>query len=64
MPTLALKPTHKPVEDGYAALERFARLAITYETAVRAVQTLLETCARQNGWTGHRPVPAFPGPSL
>ena len=61
MPTLTLKPTHNLVKDYYAALERFARLAIIYETAVRAAfQNLLETCARQRGWTGHRAVSAFP----
>ena len=52
MPTLNLKPTHKPVKTYYAALDRFARLGITHETAVRAAfQSLLEYCARQCGWT-------------
>ena len=52
MPTLTLKPTHKPVKSYYAALEQFARLGVTHETAVRtAFQTLLEHCARQCGWT-------------
>ena len=52
MPTLNLKPTHKPIKAYYAALDRFARLGVTHETAVRAAfQTLLETCARQAGWT-------------
>ena len=52
MPTLNLKPTHKPVKTYYAALDRFARLGITHETAVRAAfQSLLEHCARQCGWT-------------
>ena len=52
MPTLTLKPTHKPVKSYYAALDQFARLGVTHETAVRAAfQTLLETCARQCGWT-------------
>ena len=52
MPTLNLKPTHKPVKIYYAALDQFARLGVTHETAVRAAfQTLLETCARQCGWT-------------
>ena len=52
MPTLTLKPTHKPVKAYYAALDQFARLGVTHETAVRAAfQTLLETCARQCGWT-------------
>ena len=52
MPTLNLKPTHKPVKAYYAALEQFARLGVTHETAVRtAFQALLEQCARQCGWT-------------
>ena len=52
MPTLNLKPTHKSVKDYYAALDRFANLGVTHETAVRAAfQTLLEHCARQCGWT-------------
>ena len=41
-----------PVKSYYAALDQFARLGVTHETAVRAAfQTLLETCARQCGWT-------------
>ena len=52
MPTLNLKPTHKPVKTYYAALDQFAKLGVTHETAVRAAfQTLLEHCARQCKWT-------------
>ena len=52
MPTLTLKPTHRPIKSYYAALDQFARLGVTHETAVRAAfQSLLETCARQCGWT-------------
>ncbi len=52
MPTLNLKPTHKPVKSYYAALAQFARLSVTHETAVRAAfQGLLEHCARQCRWT-------------
>ena len=52
MPALNLKPTHKPVKSYYAALDQFAQLGITHETAVRAAfQSLLEHCARQCGWT-------------
>ena len=48
MPTLNLKPTHKSVKTYYAALDQFAQLGVTHETAVRAAfQTLLEHCARQ-----------------
>ena len=52
MPTLNLKPTHKSVKSYYAALDQFARLSITHETAVRAAfQALLGHCARQCRWT-------------
>ena len=52
MPTLNLKPTHKPVKSYYAALDQFARLNVTHETAVRAAfQGLLAHCARQCRWT-------------
>ena len=52
MPTLNLKPTHKIVKSYYAALDQFARLGVTHETAVRgAFQGLLEHCARQCRWT-------------
>ena len=52
MPTLNLKPTHKPVKSYYAALDQFARLDVTHETAVRAAfQGLLTHCARQCRWT-------------
>ena len=52
MPTLTLKPTHKPVRDYYTALDRYAQLGVTHETAVRsAFQFLLESCGRQFDWT-------------
>ena len=52
MPALNLKSIHKPVKSYYAALEQFARLGITHETAVRtAFQTLLEQRTLQCGWT-------------
>ena len=52
MPALSLKSTHKPIRDYYAALDQFARLDVTHETAVRAAfQTLLGHCARQCRWT-------------
>ncbi len=52
MPTLTLKPTHKPIRAYYAALERFDRLGISHESAARAAfQALLEACARQCAWT-------------
>ena len=52
MPTLNLKPTHKPIKDYYAALDQFNRLGVTHETAVRsAFQSLLQHCARQFNWT-------------
>ena len=52
MPTLNLKPTHKPVKAYYESLAQFDRLGITHETAVRsAFQSLLESCGRQFKWT-------------
>ena len=52
MTSLNLKPTHKPVKTYYAALDQFARLGVTHETAVRGVfPALLEHCARQCKWT-------------
>ena len=48
MPSLTLKPTHKPIKAYYAALKQFDRLGVTHETAVRsAFQSLLEQCGRQ-----------------
>ena len=48
MPSLTLKPTHKPIKAYYAALKQFDRLGVTHETAVRsAFQSLLEYCGRQ-----------------
>ncbi|MDE0646220.1 MAG: N-6 DNA methylase [Gammaproteobacteria bacterium] len=52
MPTLNLKPSHKPIKTYYTALHQFAKLGVTHETAVRAAfQGLLENCARQCKWT-------------
>ena len=52
MPTLNLKPTHRPIEAYYTELERLDRLNITNETAVREpFQTLLKHCVRQLKWT-------------
>jgi predicted helicase len=52
MPTLELKPTHKPVQSYYAALRQFEDLGVRHETAVRsAFQNLLAHCARQQDWT-------------
>ncbi len=52
MPTLNLKPTHKPVKAYYESLDQFDRLGITHETAVRsAFQSLLESCGKQFNWT-------------
>ena len=52
MTSLNLKPTHKPVKTYYAALDQFAKLGVTHETAGRAAfQGLLEHCARQYKWT-------------
>ena len=52
MPTLNLKPTHKPIKNYYAALNQFDRLGVTHETAVRsAFQSLLQHCAQKLNWT-------------
>ena len=52
MPTLNLKPTHKPVKAYYESLDQFDRLGVTHETAVRsAFQSLLESCGKQFDWT-------------
>ena len=52
MPTLNLKPTHKPVRAYYESLGQFERLGVTHETAVRsAFQSLLESCGKQFDWT-------------
>ena len=52
MPTLNLKPTHKPIRAYYESLGRFGQIGVTHETAVRsAFQSLLESCARQFDWT-------------
>ena len=52
MTNLNLKPTHKPVEDYYAALAQFEQLEVRHEGAVRsAFQSLLQNCARQFDWT-------------
>ena len=51
MPSLNLKPTHKPVKAYYESLQRFESIGVSHETAVRsAFQTLLEYCGRQFDW--------------
>ena len=51
MPSLNLKPTHKPVKAYYESLQRFESIGVSHETAVRsAFQTLLEYCGRQLNW--------------
>ena len=52
MHRLELKPTHKPVQNYYAALRQFDNLGVSHETAVRsAFQGLLDHCAHQYDWT-------------
>ncbi len=52
MPTLNLKPTHKPVTAYYESLDAFKQIGVEHETAVRsAFQSLLETCGKQFRWT-------------
>ena len=58
MPTLNLKPTHKPIKNYYTALDQFNRLGVTHETAVRsAFQSLLQHYGRKLKWTL---VPEYP----
>ncbi|MEG3938974.1 N-6 DNA methylase [Microcoleus sp. S36b_A3] len=52
MPSLSLKPSHKPIKNYYEALDRYAKLGIVHEGAVlSAFQQLLESCGRQFEWT-------------
>ena len=48
MPTLNIKPTHKPIKNYYAELEAYAKIGVEHEGAVRtAFQTLLQHYCRQ-----------------
>ena len=52
MTSLNIKPTHKPIQDYYDALDQFDQLGFTHETAVRsAFQSLLQHCGRAFNWT-------------
>jgi hypothetical protein len=52
MPSLELKPTHKPIVNYYAALRQFDDLGVSHEGAVKsAFHGLLDHCARQHDWT-------------
>lgn len=52
MPTLSLKPTHAPVKNYYATLERFSRGHFDKEGNSRGVfEDLLKHCARQYDWS-------------
>jgi hypothetical protein len=52
MSPLELKPTHKPVQNYFAALRQFDDLGVSHEGAVKsAFHGLLEHCARQHDWT-------------
>jgi predicted helicase len=58
MPTLEIKPTHKAVQVYYTSLQKFEKLGVKHEGAVRsAFQELLEHCARQFDW---KLVPEYP----
>ena len=51
MPTLNLKPTHKPIRTYYQALQQFERLGVEHEMAVRdAFADLLKACCQQFNW--------------
>ena len=48
MPTLNIKPTHKPIKNYYAELEEYAKIGAEHEGAVRtAFQNLLQHYCRQ-----------------
>ena len=50
MPTINIKPTHKPIKNYYAELEAYAKIGAEHEGAVRtAFQTLLQHYCRQGG---------------
>ena len=52
MTSLNIKPTHKPIEDYYYALDQFDQLGFTHETAVRsAFQSLLQHYGQKLKWT-------------
>ncbi|MDE0397511.1 MAG: N-6 DNA methylase [Candidatus Poribacteria bacterium] len=48
MPTLNIKPTHKPIKNYYAELEAYTKIGVEHEGTVRtAFQTLLQHYCRQ-----------------
>lgn len=52
MPSLSLKPSHKPIKNYYEVLEQYSKLGAVHEGAVRsAFQSLLDSCAKQFQWT-------------
>lgn len=52
MPSLSLKPSHKPIKNYYEVLEQYSKLGVIHEGAVRsAFQSLLDSCAKQFQWT-------------
>ena len=52
MTSLNIKPTHKPIEDYYDALDQLDQLGFTHETAVRsAFQSLLQHYGQKLKWT-------------
>ena len=52
MTSLNIKPTHKPIEDYYDAIDQFDQLGFTHETAVRsAFQSLLQHYGQEFNWT-------------
>jgi predicted helicase len=58
MPSLSLKPTHKPIQAFYDSLAKFEQLGVRHEGAVRsAFQELLDHCASQFHW---KLVPEYP----
>jgi hypothetical protein len=51
MPSLSLKPSHKPSKNYYEALDRYGKLGIVHEVVMlSAFQQSIESCARQFAW--------------
>lgn len=52
MPSLNLKPSHKPVKVYYETLQQYERIGVSHEGAVRqAFSDLLKSCCSQFDWT-------------
>jgi hypothetical protein len=51
MPSLNLKPSHKPIKVYYETLQQYEQIGVSHEGAVRqAFSDLLKSCCNQFGW--------------